>query len=435
MPNDPAAAGRRRGESPWPDRLLGAAVAFTSATQLRVPGSPVGLGELLLAAWLAWALFAIVRRGSVAVAPVTRALLGFWGVALCALLAGGAQGIRLGVLEPESGHSAVALALACVVTSLFVLQPRVEARVAEVLRTMLFVDAACLGFLLVAGAVTRGAVGPVQVWYALRFTGWSANPNQLALACLPLPFVAYARLHAGVAGRAGRAAYAAAGLTMLGVGLATLSDALLLAWAAGLGALAAGGWLHLALNPGRRLWPRVFALVVAPIVAAGALALSAPILGDVAEGYAQSTYEEGGQGSERVTLWRHGLEAAAGSPLVGYGPGGYSGSHRPFGGMEAHNTPIDWLDQSGVIGLVAFLALSAFAGARALRAGRAAEAAMLAALLVFLMFHFVVRHPAFWFALLWPASATPAVAQRLRGGGRTGAADARRASAPAASPA
>lgn len=393
--------------SPWPDRLLGAAVAFTSATQLRVPGAPVGLGELLLAAWLGWALLAIVCRGVVVLAPVARALLAFWGIALVALLAGTAQGIRLNLWEAESGHSAIALALACAVTTCFVLQPQVEVRVGRVLRTMLLVDAVCLGFLLVGGIATRGTVGPVDVWYALRFTGWSQNPNQLALASLALPFVAYDRLAESDCTRPCRYAYGAAGVTMLIVGVATLSDALMLAWAMGAGVLACVGWARLALLPGRRLWPRVAGLLIAPLLAMGVLTVAAPLLLEVAEGLALSTYEEGGQGSERVTLWRHGLEAAAESPAVGYGPGGYSGANGPFGGMEAHNTPIDWLDQSGVLGLAALGGLVAFAGVRVLRARHPVRLAMLTSLLVFLLFHFVIRHPAFWFALLW-AAATPA---------------------------
>jgi O-antigen ligase len=77
----------------------------------------------------------------------------------------------------------------------------------------------------------------------------------------------------------------------------------------------------------------------------------------------------------------------------------------PFLGYEVHNTFLDWATATGVLGVMAYVALLAWAVARAWRGGRPELVLMMCALAVFSFFHFVLRHPSFWFPLVITAFA------------------------------
>ena len=84
---------------------------------------------------------------------------------------------------------------------------------------------------------------------------------------------------------------------------------------------------------------------------------------------ATDLYADAGQGEIRFTVWLNGLRALAESPLVGWGPGAFSGLHEPFEGFEAHNTLIDWAASTGALGLALHAALWVWCASRALRMG------------------------------------------------------------------
>jgi O-antigen ligase len=106
------------------------------------------------------------------------------------------------------------------------------------------------------------------------------------------------------------------------------------------------------------------------------------------------------QGRVRLDLWVHGVEAWAHSPLVGLGPGAFSGIDRPFQGSEAHNTIIDWGASTGLLGVAAWLALAGATAFATIRARSLPLAGACIAFFVFAQFHYVMRHPILWFVQL-----------------------------------
>jgi O-antigen ligase len=192
-------------------------------------------------------------------------------------------------------------------------------------------------------------------------------------------------------------ALALAGITV--VGIATLSDALVLAWAATIGLLALGWWIGL-VRTRRGLGRKAFASFGVPLLLLAAVVTAGPSIAEFLDERAVSGYSEGGQGSDRLARWRFGMEAIEASPIVGLGPGSFSGPVAPFRGEEAHNSVIDWGMSTGLVGALAYLALLALIVRRCVAARDVLGLAGIVALFVFTTFHYAFRQPAFWMQLV-----------------------------------
>ncbi len=372
---------------------------------------------MLLFLWLVSATFSLVRNGKVVVTDLVRPIFAFWLVTLCALALGWCSGIYLNLWDPASLRDAIAVLLAAAVAGLSVVQPRSIDRIWTASGALAITLVLGLGSLLLLVGVGRPIVGPVSSMYGFRFAGWALNPNQAALAVSIVPFIAWEHRRASTHGLA-RAGWACISLGGLIIGVATLSDALMLGW----GAAAATGlgiwWWKSTFVSTRSSLRKVIAVFGLPLLAAAGGVVLGPRLLEIAEEKAASSYDDGGQGSDRVARWQHGLDAATRSPVVGLGPGSYSGPFTAFQGEEAHNTPIDWMDATGVVGLLALLALWAWVALRVLHSNRAGAGIALCGLLIFSMFHFVLRQPVFWFFLLSLAAPLPVFIARRRAGVR-----------------
>lgn len=385
---------------------LGTALGLTSATQLRAPLLPVGPGEVLLLLWLAGSVFALVRGGRIVVTELVRPIVAFWLFTLGALALGWCCGIYLNLWDPGSTRDAIAVVLAAAVASVSTVQPKSVQRIWVASGALAITLVLGLGFLLAMVGLGKPVVGPVTSMYGFRFAGWALNPNQAALAVTIVPFVAWEHGRLAHSARA-RVAWTLVAIGGFGIGIATLSDALVLGWGAA-AAIATGLWwwrTTFLLSPSR--WRKLMAVFGIPLLAAAGLAVIGPRLMEIAEEKATSSYDDGGQGSDRVARWAHGIDAAARSPIVGLGPGSYSGPFKAFEGEEAHNTLIDWLDATGIVGLAALLALWGWVGFRVRVSGRAGAGAAFCGLIVFSMFHFVLRQPVFWFFLVILAAPLP----------------------------
>ena len=88
------------------------------------------------------------------------------------------------------------------------------------------------------------------------------------------------------------------------------------------------------------------------------------------------------------------------SPLVGLGPGPFSGWDGPFEGREAHNSFIDWGMSTGAIGLALYLGLLAWTARCALRSGETMPVAMLVSVVLCSVFGYMLRQPDFWMVLV-----------------------------------
>lgn len=382
------------------DAWFSAGVALSTATQLRRGGLPVGPGELLLVSWLGMMLLSWAARPRVASPPMARAVLWFWALSLPTLMAGMLAGMWMGH-GPAAGfaYDLVAFLLVAALFTVFTCTPGLYERAGNCVKLVCVM--AVVPQLLMLLLVPRGAgLGPIQPWYfGVRFRGWSENPNQLALAMVAVPFCTLI-LASTAASRRRRFAYGGLTLGAILIGVASLSDAITVAWAAGFGIAAVGGWFFAVRRPVYSFPRALFLKLLVPGGVLALLVLGGPVLYSVVGGLVYELYSLGGQGSVRVQLWMMGLEAMAASPLVGSGPGPLSGHTAPFEGAESHNTFVDWGASTGVVGLTLYTILFSVAALRAIRRGQVLPVAGIVALLAFSMLHFVPRHPTFWFYLV-----------------------------------
>lgn len=117
---------------------------------------------------------------------------------------------------------------------------------------------------------------------------------------------------------------------------------------------------------------------------------------DLLIGYINETNNNADQASVRFTLWLNGILVFLESPLVGFGPGAFSGEFHPFEWTECHNTFIDLLTNGGIIGLFVYLSLNFKVVKKLFFKNNYLAMLILMALIIFSLFHNVLRHPTFW---------------------------------------
>jgi hypothetical protein len=113
-------------------------------------------------------------------------------------------------------------------------------------------------------------------------------------------------------------------------------------------------------------------------------------------------FNERDQGNARFILYWNGLLAWIDNPIsiiFGNGAGNYSGLYGPYGLFEAHSGPIDTLAMGGLVGLLILF----FYPIRFIYQAFIMQEKLLFSLLLglsfFCLFHFLIRHPIYWFTL------------------------------------
>lgn len=226
--------------------------------------------------------------------------------------------------------------------------------------------------------------GGAEAWYGARFTAGAHNPNQLALYCIAAMVIA-ATTFTSI-----RKA-APALFIFLYFGWASRSDALVVCVLAGFVVL-----LMAVVFPPRYLGVGITAVTL------GMLYLAFFSMHQVAE-VLGARWSDADEGGGRLTLLVNGAKAwlnSGWSVLFGNGAGAFSGKIYPFEGDESHNTIVDSLAIGGVVGVTLLFDPPFRALWAAYSAKRPLVFATMAGLLAFSCFHYVGRHPVFWFAVL-----------------------------------
>ncbi|WP_292347460.1 O-antigen ligase family protein [Mesorhizobium sp.] len=395
------------------DALLAAGVVLSFASQISVPGLPLGYGEFFLAIWVMLSLGRILAGGRFEVTPAFLQLASFWLLLSLALAIGTVVGYFTTVLYLTGlSHDAMAYGLLASFTCLAVLEPDTEHHLRRSAWWMIAIAAGTLAIQvgLALGGIHQPGVDP---WYWDRFRGWSENPNQLALYCAVFGPLAL-HLAATTRNRWAQLLALSSLIPIIFVGRLTKSDTYLyttiLSGLVFLG-LRLRAWFAFGGN-GPSL-PREIALLL--ILGAVPLAITvAPYAvseeSSVAK-FAKSLTKDGGGDATaetfelRMFLWSDAIEKGLQSGSLGLGPGPHLERppvadrqflERPF---EAHNTVLDLYLQGG---LVAVLALIWIVGSAALSAWRSrsdALSVLLVSVVIFSMPHLIIRHPIVWFAL------------------------------------
>ena len=409
------------------DALLGIGLLLTTATELRLPGIPVGPGEIVLVFWIVLTLFREVRPDSPLTPPLSRLLI-FWLLFFVALSIGTLAGYAIGDRHDSNlfFHDVVAYALVAVVSCLSVAGRNARLRLRRTAWFLSGFGSASLAFqvALAWGWINVALIDP---WYWDRFRGWSANPMQLALLCTVLMLVAL--FLADGATRTGERIAALACAILAGyVGRLTKSNSfsvVLVAATAVFVALKLQQWLF-SFDPKPALRPMLawMLLLALPLLLASAIPLRSIIVGQaedmakgITRGNAKISEQEAGL---RFQIWKEGIGRGIESGMLGLGPGPHLqipealvAARRyeslpkfivtpPSNGtanFEAHNTPVDLFTQGGLLAVLCFAWISATAFFETYKARLAGLTTMLCGVMVFGVANLIVRQPLFWFGI------------------------------------
>jgi hypothetical protein len=392
-----------------PDSLLALGLLLATATQLRFGDTPFGPGEICLAVWLGLFLYRQAWRP----APTSNAALTgvaiFWLILIVAESIGAIVGAATEPFFDTAHiiHDVIAYSFLFSVACIMALELANEHCRRRVTRLLVLFGAA---FLSLQVAYAYGLIPlpiPVDPWFYDRLRGWSNDPNQLGLVGALLTLIS---IHLAGSARAiaEMIAAAACAVVAFSVGVLTKSDSFTV------GLLAAGA-VFLAIQSS--VWLATFkrgvtfraalvslALLGLPVLTVGALPL-APAVVDRVEAKSDALYNEDNQGDLRFHLWAEAYDKGMDAAMLGLGPGPHltktkSWKLPPPAKFEAHNTPLDLFVQGGLLALLDIALLYASLLLATTRARLPALAALSCAFAVFSMFHFIIRHPIFWFGVV-----------------------------------
>lgn len=374
------------------------ALVLTTATQLRWGGLPIGFGELMLVVWLIVVGFQIIKQKRIPLSSPLKLFLVFWSVVLILLFAGWLVGFFQGVADVRAGtHNLFAYLFVCLITLTAIIYLDNE-QVITIGKLVLIFAVVGLVPLWIYGQFFN-EIGPLNIWYGgSRFLGWAVDPNQTAILITPLPFIAlyyYRQSHTFIH----KIVFMALLVGALVLGIGTDSDSLKVAW---VGAIVVYFFLALLVRGSLSYLKLVLvSAIILFICCTGIFVFGSKIYASV-----EYMYYLGDQGPVRLALWANGLHATSNSLLVGFGPGAYSGVQEPFSGSECHNTFIDWMTNTGVVGFLLLFFLLAFIFVKAILRRTNEVVAVLTTLIIVSLFLYVIRHPVWWFYLLWTISLT-----------------------------
>ena len=216
-----------------------------------------------------------------------------------------------------------------------------------------------------------------------RFKAGANNPNQLALYLVCLITISCIVLKNNTL----KIIYL---FLFAYVGLLTFSDALLAFLAVSL-----TSYFFLIIIPRRHIYIGITGYTFLMI-----FLLS--IFFDSSFNFISEQFQERDQGNARFILYRNGLLAWLDNPIsiiFGNGAGNFSGLYGPFGLFEAHSGPIDTLAMGGLVGFIILFFFPVRFVFQAFKMQEKLLFSLLLGLLFFCLFHFLLRHPIYWFTL------------------------------------
>ncbi len=408
------------------DVLLALGLLLSPASQLRLAGGAVGPGEICFAVWLALTAIHSFGRRDLPLTSAPMRILIFWLVFAAALSIGTLTTYVMGIRNDPAlfRHDIQAYVLVAGISFFCVLDPAAAIRLNRVAWLFAVLGSILLAFQL-AHAWELVSISGLDPWYWNRLRGWSENPNQLALLCLVIVFVA---IHlAETAVRPGKRVAALACIVLpLFAGLSTKSDSFLLVLAIALPAFAVlkiRKWLRSnPAQPGIRsafAWLCVLSVPMLLLSAAPVAYVTAGNSDDIERQFTENNRDAiEHDAPARFRLWMQAVELGMSSGMLGLGPGPHlirirpasinsqntrvdqrHPSEDPVPNFETHNTLLDLFTQGGLLAAAGFAWLGITTFLITVRARLDALAALLCGLAVFSTFHLIVRHPLLWFVI------------------------------------
>jgi len=386
------------------DWLLAVGLVLSAATQLRLEGLPVGVGEALLLLWSYLTGLEIIRQKRLRPPPHLRPFVFFFVTLLLLLITANLLQVeRMNGLVEGAIHDTVAFAFLFVVVLTFCFSSPSAGAERRILRYFVAMTVLLNGALLVLSLVLPRIGGVIELSNGIRFLGLSANPNQLGQLLSTMPFLCVYFLFTEPSIKS-RLLY----LTLFGVsiviGFASKSDAVIVSWIAATLLLVCTSMLTTLQQPlakSSEMFNNIL-ITLNLLLAALSLFLAAMWLPNVSA-LMDDVFleiESGDEGGIRLLLWTEALNSLVMSPIVGLGAGPQVVSPYFKVAREAHNSYLDFALMVGVLGLGSFLVLISVIVFRSKVLGQPLLLGALVALLGFGFFHYIFRHPIFWFNLM-----------------------------------
>lgn len=374
-------------------------LVMTTASQLRFPGMPIGIGEVMLCIWLLITSISLIKSERVIVHAATKKFVAFWFSFFFLLLLGTFAGLYFGSWSESLYHDALAFLFSGILVIVCLLNRGFKEQIDTIIPFILIFTIVPLSALLIYGQVSP-SLGPIQIWFdEVRFTGWSSNPNQLAFSVSTIPFLA-AYKYSKSKGYLFKTTYILIAASSVWIGLATASDSLQAAWIVGGILLALLFWYRALSITKTSYWKGLITKIILPLTVVSILFIfGKPIQTEINDNV-ESILGADDQGDFRLILWKNGIEATALSPFFGHGPGPHSGNNEPFQEYEAHNTFIDLSTSAGILGLFLYLTFIFWAAWKAWSSGQNTILIGLISIQMFSTFHLVLRYPLFWFYMV-----------------------------------
>ena len=392
--------------------LLAFGIVLTTATQLRLPGVPLGVGEICLVLWLGLILLRQLTGGRVFNERALLLVGLFWALFAFAMSVGTCVALLSQEIDLDTMlHDAIAYLLVAAITCSITATMEADRALRQTQWLLLAFWNITLVLQILAGwdVISLPSVDP---WFWDRFRGWSENPNQLALNCAVLTPLS---LHLALSSTGlGRVAGLFSCLLSFIVGRLTKSDTFLIAMTAITVLFLILRWRSWLSSPEHRYSLR-FAIAVLVVAAIVPLSLSltpyaVATATDVESMAISLTKDHGGEATKatanlRLQLWGDALRSGLETGSLGLGPGPHLerpnviNKHALPTPFEAHSTLLDVFTQGGLLGVIAVCSLLAGIFLLMLRARLDALAALTAALAIFSISHFILRQPIVWFAL------------------------------------
>ena len=431
--------------------LVAFGLFFSIATHLRVlTGGVVGPGEMLLlaAAALGWAFGKPWQQ-------LKNPILWFWGLLAVTMGLGYVTGHLQGhwVMRNTQAYVFTGFIVVGLVSLLRTLSDEALRRCLALLALVAAAGmwAGFVVYLIGDPALTQKFV--LNDMGDVRYAGWSENPNQLALFFIPLPVWLAALWRDVLKPRLSQTVgFGLLLLALMLMGLLVRSDGLFVVWVFEFAVLLVLR-LRWDLKVSRlSLFGYAMAMVLCVVLiktfAHGEVRKSfqcaAQTLGQGLNPWKAQCYTGAFDDKEafrlgysdpiektgiRGDLWRNGVKAWLEAPVFGHGPGAYSWYSNPDyqrgaeaeGKLreEAHNIPIDLLTQGGPLLALGWCGLLLYLLVGAWRIRDSYTFSVVLMIGVFTLFHYHIRQPYLWFALIMSYEA---IRRRLFvGGHRQGA--------------
>ncbi len=373
-------------------------LSLISLTRTRIANLPVGPGELLLLLWDLGAILNLSLIHKVRLSKTAKHIVFFLLLLMLALLVSMLVNVNgIYFYKCKYWHFAIAIFFTLLSNILFFILHGSTVEVFFAVRRFLFLLLSLWGLVYIASKISLLPID--YLWYSSRFTAGAKNPNQAALYLVAIPFLGFwifnissdkfTRLLCGIII-----------ISCIALGFLTQSDALYVAWSV-------SGSLIFLLYFFKKYFTIkslnsliVFFLILILIMVAigfnwsSLFSLFQKII---------SRYLEGDSGNSfmgtnvRFLLWYNALLVILESPITGFGPGSFSGKESPFLCAEAHNSILDWGMSTGLLGIIFYLLVQFYFFKKVFIKKQYWLLGAIVSLFVLSCFHFIFRHPIFWF--------------------------------------